>query len=281
MFLSYLNFSSFSPLTQSPSLLSICGSPCPGIGYCRGIVKLRVLNWRCLATAIWKLAWWKHLMLSGHPFTLECFLGLLNRVSSLIILKISCLLTLWRRFKLWDRLVWSMSYRRIPINWSCWKIKDPFGVCIDGWPLIRLLPLLFLHAWVLLPVVRPVSIIPGLICTHTVEFFNQRLLRHQCRLSCLSPVLTELFTWLSIRLAHYKGPISSHRPLLFTTVRWIDLTADALLPMCLTYRTGAKSFHWGWWQQVFIIVCALLLWGVVRQTSLVQISHISVGLSVR
>lgn len=264
MFLSYLNFSSFSALTQGPSLLSICGCACPGISYCWGIVKLRVLNWGSLSTAIWKLAWWKHLMLRRYIFTLECFLSILNRVSSLIILKISCLLTLWRRFNLWDRLVWSMSVRCIPIYWSCWKIKDPFRVSIDRWPLIRLLSLLFLHAWVLLSVVRPFSNIPCVISIHTVEFFNQRLLRHQSRLSSLSPVLTKLFTWLSIRLAHYKGPISCQRSLLPTPLRRIHLTTHTLLSMCLTYRSGAKSLHWGWRQEIFIIVWALLLWGVIR-----------------
>jgi hypothetical protein len=179
MFLSHLDFSCFSTLTQSPRLLSICGCPSPRISYCWGIVKLRVLNWGGLSTCIWKLSWWKHLMLlRWHSFALECFLSLLNWVSSLIILKISCLLTLWRRFKLWDRLVWSMNIGIIPMNWPCWKIENPFGVSVHRRPLIRLLPLLFLHAWVLLPVVRPIPNIPGVIHIHTVEFFNQGLLRH-------------------------------------------------------------------------------------------------------
>lgn len=185
-------------------------------------------------------------MLSWCTDSLECFKSMLKFwIPPLVVLKISsCFLPLRWWLILWNRLlIWSLSVHGVSTDWSGWKVKDSFWVCINWWPLIWLVSMLLLHARVLLSVIWPVAKISGLSGTHAIKIFHQRLLRHQCRLGSLSSILTKLFSWEPVRLTHHKRSICSHRPLLYTSFRRVNFTAYALLAMCMANRSGAKSLN--------------------------------------
>lgn len=207
------------------------------------------------------------------------------QIPPLVVLKISCcFLSLRWWFILWNRLlIWSLSVCGVSTDGSCWKIKDSFWVCIYWWPLIWLESKLLLHARVLLSVVLPVDNISGLSGTPAIKIIHQRLLGHQCRLGSLSSVLTKLFSWEPIRLTYHECSICSHRPLLSTSLRWVNFTAYALLAMCLANRSGAKSLNRWRRHKIFIVICAchLLLLFLIRQTPLMQLSQVSIGLCIR